>query len=233
MTYYYDLHIHSVLSPCADELMTPNNIFNMAHLKGLHIISVTDHNTLKQIKVCQEISESYDMLFIPGVEIAVKEGVHILCYFKHIEDALSYDTYLETFIHKQGYDKCIYKDQEMMDIYDEVISIYPFDLSPLLDLTIEQLILSLSSYEHILVYAHADRKKHGAMPYVEQRPLDGVEFTKHVPTEILSKAEASGQKILFNSDAHTITEILECTKQNKIELESLTIDAFFAYFNHG
>ena len=33
MRYYYDLHIHSVLSPDADILMTPNNIFNMAYLK--------------------------------------------------------------------------------------------------------------------------------------------------------------------------------------------------------
>lgn len=47
MIYYYDLHIHSVLSPDADTLMTPNNIFNMANLKGLNIISVTDHNSFK------------------------------------------------------------------------------------------------------------------------------------------------------------------------------------------
>ena len=30
-----DLHIHSCLSPCGDEGMTPNNICNMARLKEL------------------------------------------------------------------------------------------------------------------------------------------------------------------------------------------------------
>ena len=75
MIYHYDLHIHSVLSACADDLMTPNNIFNMANLKGLDIISVTDHNSLKQLQICQEISESYDMLFIPGVEITCSPGL--------------------------------------------------------------------------------------------------------------------------------------------------------------
>ena len=34
MKIYYDLHIHSVLSPCADDLMTPNHIVLMAKLKG-------------------------------------------------------------------------------------------------------------------------------------------------------------------------------------------------------
>ena len=29
-TYYYDLHVHSCLSPCADNDMTPNNIAGMA-----------------------------------------------------------------------------------------------------------------------------------------------------------------------------------------------------------
>lgn len=30
MKCYYDLHIHSVLSPCADRLMTPNHMVLMA-----------------------------------------------------------------------------------------------------------------------------------------------------------------------------------------------------------
>ncbi len=36
--YYYDLHVHSCLSPCADNDMTPNNIAGMAVLAGLNIV---------------------------------------------------------------------------------------------------------------------------------------------------------------------------------------------------
>lgn len=32
------------LSPCADILMSPNNILNMAYLKELNMIAITDHN---------------------------------------------------------------------------------------------------------------------------------------------------------------------------------------------
>ena len=35
--YYYDLHLHSCLSPCGDEDNTPNNIAGMAKLCGLDI----------------------------------------------------------------------------------------------------------------------------------------------------------------------------------------------------
>lgn len=45
--YYYDLHIHSCLSPCGDNDMTPNNIAGMAALKGLNLLALTDHNTAK------------------------------------------------------------------------------------------------------------------------------------------------------------------------------------------
>ena len=35
MNLYYDLHIHSCLSPCGDQDMTPANIAGMAAIKGL------------------------------------------------------------------------------------------------------------------------------------------------------------------------------------------------------
>ena len=43
--YRCDLHIHSCLSPCAEEEMTPGNIAGVAKLNGLDIAALTDHNT--------------------------------------------------------------------------------------------------------------------------------------------------------------------------------------------
>ena len=45
--YYYDLHIHSCLSPCGDNDNTPNNIVGMGVLAGLQIMALTDHNTCR------------------------------------------------------------------------------------------------------------------------------------------------------------------------------------------
>ena len=55
---YYDLHMHSCLSPCAEDEMTPNNICQMAILKGLEVIAVTDHNSTKQLASISEVAKS-------------------------------------------------------------------------------------------------------------------------------------------------------------------------------
>jgi predicted metal-dependent phosphoesterase TrpH len=59
MKYYYDLHIHTVLSPCADVLMTPNNLWNMVSLKGLDFVAFVDHNCARQLPMLAKIGESY------------------------------------------------------------------------------------------------------------------------------------------------------------------------------
>ena len=43
-TFRCDLHIHSCLSPCGDEDMTPGSIAGIAKLNGLNIAALTDHN---------------------------------------------------------------------------------------------------------------------------------------------------------------------------------------------
>jgi len=233
MIYYYDLHIHSVLSACADDLMTPNNIFNMANLKGLNIISVTDHNSLKQLSICQEISESYDMLFIPGVEISTNEGFHILCYFKKIEDALEFDHKIEQLIEKTTYDVQYYGEQQIVDINDEVIDLYPYLLSPNLSINLETLKHELKDYEHLLFYAHVDRKTNSGLENIKKDPLNGIEISYQGSNEFIIENHLSKQKIIYNSDAHQIVDILEKTSRNQIDLEELNVESFFRYFNHG
>lgn len=233
MKYYYDLHIHSVLSPCADTLMTPNNIFNMANLKGLDMIAVTDHNSLKQLSVCYELSKSYDLLFIPGVEISVKEGFHVLCYFKNIKDALKFDRELECFIEQAHYDTDLYGEQEIVNIHDEVIATYPYHLANQTQLTLKDLQEVLDPFEHLLIYAHINRPSFSGISYVDKDPLDGIELTHQVNHDFIINHELSKYHIIYNSDAHQITDILEKSNLNQMELESLTIEAFFKHFKNG
>ena len=75
--------------------MTPNNILNMAMLKELDFVSVTDHNTTKQLKVFEELENSYNFIFVPGVEVTVKENFDVLCFFKSFNNALLFDKFLE------------------------------------------------------------------------------------------------------------------------------------------
>jgi len=205
--------------------MTPNNIFNMASIKKLNIIAVTDHNSLKQCPICRELSESYDMLYIPGVEVTVEEGFDVLIYFKSFKDAMAFDKVLERYIPKKMVDTYKYNEQTVCDIDDEPESTFPYLLAQPLHLSFELLLLKLRSYEHLIFFAHVDRYEEKVEYWIKSHPCHGTEY-KH--REVFPY-----QKQLFNSDAHQIVDILERYKKNSIDLESLTIDHFFRYFQHG
>ena len=62
MKYYYDLHLHSCLSPCGDDEMTPYNIVNMAKIFGYDIIALTDHNSCANCESAVRVGEAAGLL---------------------------------------------------------------------------------------------------------------------------------------------------------------------------
>ncbi len=233
MKYYYDLHIHSVLSPDGDDLMTPNNILNMTQIKKLDIIAVTDHNSLKQLPIIDEIAKSYDFLFVPGVEIHVKEDFHVLCYFKKMEDAMTFDQILENIQKKHPHLIITDQDQWITDIDDEPLHHYPFDLTKPLDLTLDELMTLLKPYDHIMVYAHVDRQRYSGASFMNKKPLDAIELSPRAKPDWMITHHTENYFIFYNSDAHQLTDIAERGTLNVIELDELTIDALFKRVRHG
>ena len=75
--YYYDLHIHSCLSPCGDDDMTPANIAGMAALKGLQILALTDHNTVKNCPAFYKACRKHGIIPVAGMELTVSEDIHL------------------------------------------------------------------------------------------------------------------------------------------------------------
>ena len=87
---YYDLHIHSCLSPCGDDDMTPANLVGMAAVKGLDVIALTDHNSCKNCPAAMYHGANYGVTVIPGMELTTEEEVHVICLFPTLKDALAY-----------------------------------------------------------------------------------------------------------------------------------------------
>lgn len=232
MKYHYDLHIHSILSPCADILLTPNNIFNMAHLKGLSVISITDHNSLKQWPILHQVAASYDMLAIPGVEITMKDGLHVLCYFASFEDAMKFDLILEDYLPRRLYDVAKQGEQILTDIDDLTVSVYPYLLSEPLHLHLAELAKIISKYKHFRVIAHADRYPNLAVAALAEIGFDAVELSTMASQEIRNQFAFTRIPILTNSDAHELTDIAEPSSQNAADLERLTFDDFRRWLNH-
>ena len=81
MNLFADLHIHSCLSPCGDNDMTPGNILGMAVVKGLDAVAIADHNAARNLPTAQKIADAYGLLLVPAIEITTREEVHTLHIF--------------------------------------------------------------------------------------------------------------------------------------------------------
>ncbi|MEN6339399.1 MAG: PHP domain-containing protein, partial [Clostridiaceae bacterium] len=77
-----DLHMHSCLSPCADDDMTPYSMAGMAKLNGLAIAALTDHNACGNCESFFRACQGYGIVPVAGMELTTSEDVHLLCLFR-------------------------------------------------------------------------------------------------------------------------------------------------------
>lgn len=75
-----DLHIHTVLSPCGDLEMSPENILHFAQIQGLNMIGITDHNSTRQAPIIRDYGKTKGIFVLTGAEICSKEEVHALTF---------------------------------------------------------------------------------------------------------------------------------------------------------
>ena len=76
--YRYDLHIHSALSPCADDDMTPVNIVATCSALGIDILAIADHNAIKNVEAGMEVGEALGITVVPAFELQTNEDLHLL-----------------------------------------------------------------------------------------------------------------------------------------------------------
>ena len=89
--YYYDFHVHSCLSPCADDDNTPNNLAGMAALCGINIMALTDHNSCKNCPAFFEAAKRNGIIPIAGMELTTSEDIHLVCLFPELDVAMEFD----------------------------------------------------------------------------------------------------------------------------------------------
>ncbi|MBQ4164224.1 MAG: PHP domain-containing protein [Turicibacter sp.] len=236
MKIYYDLHIHSVLSPCADDLMTPNHIVLMAKLKGLDVIALTDHNSTRNCRVVSELAKEAGLLFIPGIEVETIEGVHLLSYFETIDLAETFGAWIESHLALIKNDTQLFGHQWVMDEKDEVIEEFEWLLIQSTDLTCEEVVLKTHQLGGFVIAAHLNKLSHNILTHLGFIPdrlnLDGIELNSFIYEAKNGNQDilASEELTLFNSDAHSLGYINEPIYFLEIKKD---IHAIFQYLRKG
>ena len=214
---YYDLHIHSCLSPCAENEMTPNNICNMALIKELELIAVTDHNSVRQIPAFAEAARNTGIMALYGCELQTMEEVHVLGLFGTPEDAMSMQPWIDEKMPDVPNRKDFFGDQLIMDARDEVTGEEPRLLLVSLDASLEETVDRIHASGGRAVLAHVlDRENSvtnqlGFIPM--GLPYDGLEIKSPEEKErVLATHPWIKEESTFwftDSDAHRLVEISE------------------------
>ena len=226
--YAYDLHIHTCLSPCGDALMTPPNIANMANIKGLDIIAITDHNSSRNVRAVMKAAEGLKLSVIPGIEVTTAEEIHIVCLFPNVDSAERAGSELEKHLPQVPNRPEYFGEQVIMDENEKITGIFPLLLPNALDISIDALPKLVGFFGGFCYPAHIDRASNsiiavfGEVPETPRFPCLEV----HDPQGFFANAEnmcyRDGYTIITSSDAHRLQDVSE--REHFIELAKPSFD---------
>ncbi len=213
--YYYDLHIHSCLSPCADDDMTPNNIAGMAALKGLQIVALTDHNSAKNCPAFFAACKRQGIIAVAGMELSTAEDVHLVCLFENLDDAMRFDTAIEGHLMNIKNRPEIFGNQLVLDGDDEIVGEEQRLLISATDLSMGEAVELARKYGAHVHPAHVDRESNGIISVLGDIPADyGFDCFELNDAESIERINgeypiSKAMKHVVSSDAHHLWDISE------------------------
>jgi len=211
-----DLHIHSCLSPCGSEEMTPADLVGMSLLNGQNLIALTDHNTARNCPAAAQAAAAYGIGFIPGMEVTTSEDIHAVCLFPDLGAALEFDRYL--YQHLPGIPNRpeIFGEQIICDLDGNPCATEPRLLIAGSDISIMDLPNIAAKYGALCYPAHIDRESNGLLSILGAWPDDldaaAAEVSlrgdpRHIVVGGISMTLPAGLKIIRASDAHRLQDL--------------------------
>ena len=211
--YRADLHIHTVLSPCADLEMAPKQIVEQAQKAGLHIIGITDHNSTLNAKVIRDLAREKGILVLMGAEVTTKEEVHCLAFFENDEALDTFQNYLEENIMRVPNTDGHFGYQPVVDANENVLQMVPYYLTSALKKGISSVQKYVYELGGLFIPAHVNRPLNGLFSHLgfvpENLQFDAMGITGKTSEKHVRKHYALENKIslIYNSDAHFLDQI--------------------------
>ena len=215
--YFCDLHIHSCLSPCADDDMTPANIAGMAMLNGLNIVALTDHNTVKNCPAFFHHAKKYGLIPIAGMELTTSEDIHLICLFRNLSDAMDFENFVDKKRPDYPNSPDIFGHQYLMDENDEIVGEEKILLINAADISLATAFNEVQKRSGVCYPAHIDRTSNGIVSV-----LGGFPPEPHFTAYELNRAQAREEYLsrfahlselaeTVSSDAHRLSDISEAS----------------------
>lgn len=225
--YCGDLHIHSLLSPCAEVEMTPHHILMRARQNGINLLAITDHNASANVIAAWELAESYGISVLPGMEVECSEEAHLLAIFDNMESMYSWQKFVDE--HHGGLENKadFFGAQFVVDAADNFVREEKRMLLAPLTVSAEVISREVQRRGGLVIAAHIDRPSYsilGSLGFIgDNLEVDAVEISRHNLQEIRERKLAKAARNLpyvLNSDAHRICDFINGPKTEYLLAEA-------------
>jgi PHP family Zn ribbon phosphoesterase len=212
-----DLHVHTVLSPCAEVEMIPPLIVRRARELGLGIIAVTDHNSAENVAAVVEAARGLDLAVLPGMEVQTREEVHLLCLFDSVEQALDWQEFVYAHLPALKNREEFFGAQFVVDATGDYVRSNDRLLITSTSLSVEQAALQVEQRKGLCIPAHVDRPSYSMLANLGFIPQDvrwpAVEVSRNADIQRLRLQHPSlgDYAIVASGDAHRLSEMTDRT----------------------
>ncbi|MDN5344713.1 MAG: 3,5-nucleoside bisphosphate phosphatase [Clostridia bacterium] len=227
-TFRADLHIHTALSPCAGEEMTPPAIVAAALRAGLQLIAVTDHNSAGNVAAVQEAARGTGLNVLAGMEVQTREDVHLVCLFNTAREAREWQREIYRHLPVGENREEYFGSQILMDAAGRETGRETRLLLGSVDLGVEEVVQRVNGLGGIVLPAHVDRPAYSLLANLglipPGLPVPALEVGLLSPEAACKKFPAlSGWPLVAASDAHYPGDIGR--RVTEYDLEAVNIAA--------
>ena len=221
-----DLHLHSVLSACAEIEMIPPLIVQRAMALHLDVIAITDHNSADNVGAVLEAAQAIAgpaLTVLPGMEVTTREEVHMLCLFDAKDQVAAWQEIVHAALPPLKNDAELFGDQYVVDATGKYIRTEERLLATATSLSVEQVVTQINALGGICLPAHIDRPSYSIIASLgfipPQLDIAGIEMSSL--TTLKKTVQCSpvwghwGQMI--NSDAHRLNDMGARTRMRVVE----------------
>lgn len=208
-----DLHLHTVLSPCAEDEMFPEFILERAGELGLDLIAVTDHNSCENAAAMLHAAAGTGIVVWPGMEVQTREEAHLLCLFDGLDQALAWQEAVYAHLPPLRNRPKTFGTQIVLDAEGEVAGYNERLLATSTSFSVDEAVQGVRAVGGLCIPAHVDRPAYSLIASLGFIPpnleIPGVEISHLLgPKEARARfPQLARYGLIADSDAHRLSEM--------------------------
>jgi hypothetical protein len=213
-TYIADLHVHTVVSPCAAVEMIPPLIVQQALSQGINLIAVTDHNSGANAAAVQKAAANTGLAVLPGMELQTREEVHLLCLFDTLTQLESWQQVVNVHLPPIENNIEYFGEQFVVDETGDFIRRETRLLLTSANLSLEAAVAQVLALGGLVIPAHVNRPAFSLIANLgfvpPDVPFDALEISRHLtPAQVCAKfPQLQNFPLVQNGDVHRLDEFL-------------------------